>query len=42
MVGSLPMDEGVPPTLFVNDGSFMERFKQLQQEKEKEKDKGSN
>lgn len=25
------------PGLFVNDGSFMERFKQLQQEKEKEK-----
>jgi splicing factor 4 len=35
------MDKGVPPTLFVNDGSFMERFKQLQQEKEKEKDKGA-
>lgn len=34
----------MPPTLFVNDGSFMERFKQLQQksgEKDKEKDKGS-
>ncbi|KAE8038205.1 hypothetical protein FH972_010737 [Carpinus fangiana] len=31
------MDKGVPPTLFVNDGSFMERFKQLQQEKEKDK-----
>ncbi|KAL4601172.1 hypothetical protein ACJW31_11G181300 [Castanea mollissima] len=31
------MDKGVPPSLFVNDGSFMERFKQLQQEKEKEK-----
>lgn len=36
-LGSLPMDKGVPPSLFVNDGSFMERFKQLQQEKEKEK-----
>ncbi|KAJ7949135.1 SURP and G-patch domain-containing protein 1-like protein [Quillaja saponaria] len=31
------MDKGVPPALFVNDGSFMERFKQLQQEQEKEK-----
>lgn len=34
----------MPPTLFVNDGSFMERFKQLQQknsEKDKEKDKGA-
>ncbi|KAL5549779.1 hypothetical protein UlMin_005010 [Ulmus minor] len=31
------MDKGVPPTLFVNDGSFMERFKQLQQGNEKEK-----
>lgn len=31
------MDKGVPPSLFVNDGSFMERFKQLQQEQEKEK-----
>ncbi|KAI4302530.1 hypothetical protein MLD38_038263 [Melastoma candidum] len=29
------MDKGTPPSLFVNDGSFMERFKQLQQEKEK-------
>jgi splicing factor 4 len=37
ILGSLPMDKGVPPTLFVNDGSFMERFKQLQQEKEKDK-----
>jgi splicing factor 4 len=37
ILGSLPMDKGVPPSLFVNDGSFMERFKQLQQEKEKEK-----
>lgn len=31
------MDKGVTPSLFVNDGSFMERFKQLQQEKEKDK-----
>lgn len=34
----------MPPTLFVNDGSFMERFKQLQQQngdKDKEKDKGA-
>ncbi|KAL2939156.1 SURP and G-patch domain-containing protein 1-like protein [Bienertia sinuspersici] len=29
------MDKGVPPSLFVNDGSFMERFKQLQQDTEK-------
>ncbi|KAL8028525.1 hypothetical protein ABFX02_14G166500 [Erythranthe guttata] len=29
------MDKGKEPGLFVNDGSFMERFKQLQQEKEK-------
>ncbi|KAI9081472.1 hypothetical protein K1719_036618 [Acacia pycnantha] len=29
------MDDGVPPSLFVNDGSFMERFKQLQQEQKK-------
>ncbi|GAB4832615.1 hypothetical protein Ancab_006633 [Ancistrocladus abbreviatus] len=29
------MDKGVPSSLFVNDGSFMERFKQLHQEKEK-------
>ncbi|KAK6933763.1 G-patch domain [Dillenia turbinata] len=29
------MEKGAPPSLFVNDGSFMERFKQLQQEKEK-------
>ncbi|KAL6129788.1 hypothetical protein ACLB2K_073137 [Fragaria x ananassa] len=28
------MDKGVTPSLFVNDGSFLERFKQLQQEKE--------
>ncbi|KAJ7982183.1 SURP and G-patch domain-containing protein 1-like protein [Quillaja saponaria] len=31
------MDKEVPSGLFVNDGSFMERFKQLQQEQEKEK-----
>ena len=31
------MDKGPPPSLFVNDGSFMEKFKQLQQEQEKEK-----
>ncbi|XP_012574237.1 SURP and G-patch domain-containing protein 1-like protein isoform X2 [Cicer arietinum] len=31
------MDKGQPPTLFVNDGSFMERFKQLQQEQERGK-----
>ncbi|GAV72744.1 G-patch domain-containing protein/Surp domain-containing protein, partial [Cephalotus follicularis] len=35
-LGSSPMDKGVPSSLFVNDGSFMERFKQLQQAKEKE------
>ncbi|XWS45693.1 hypothetical protein CRYUN_Cryun14cG0001700 [Craigia yunnanensis] len=27
------MEKGVPSSLFVNDGSFMERFKQLQQQK---------
>ena len=32
----------MPPTLFVNDGSFMERFKQLQQKNgDKDKDKGA-
>ncbi|BBG96329.1 Suppressor-of-White-APricot/surp domain-containing protein / D111/G-patch domain-containing protein [Prunus dulcis] len=36
-LGYFPMDKGVTPSLFVNDGSFMERFKQLQQEKEKDK-----
>ncbi|XP_065869799.1 SURP and G-patch domain-containing protein 1-like protein isoform X6 [Euphorbia lathyris] len=37
------MDEKAPSSLFVNDGSFMERFKQLQQEKGngQEKDKSS-
>ncbi|KAG6761111.1 hypothetical protein POTOM_034306 [Populus tomentosa] len=37
------MDKGAPSSLFVNDGSFMEKFKQLQQgnEKEQEKDKGA-
>lgn len=29
------MEKATDPGLFVNDGSFMERFKQLQQEKEK-------
>ncbi|XP_010503934.1 PREDICTED: SURP and G-patch domain-containing protein 1-like protein isoform X3 [Camelina sativa] len=33
------MEKGAPPSIFVNDGSFMERFRQLQQEKDKEKDK---
>ncbi|XP_027106833.2 SURP and G-patch domain-containing protein 1-like protein isoform X1 [Coffea arabica] len=34
------MEKGKESSLFVNDGSFMERFKQLQQEKEqKEKEK---
>ncbi|KAJ8899180.1 hypothetical protein K2173_012356 [Erythroxylum novogranatense] len=33
------MDKGAPSGLFVNDGSFMERFKQLQQEKGKDQDK---
>ncbi|XP_022733326.1 SURP and G-patch domain-containing protein 1-like protein isoform X3 [Durio zibethinus] len=32
------MEKGVPSSLFVNDGSFMEKFKQLQQQKD-EKDK---
>ncbi|KAK8635361.1 hypothetical protein V6N13_004101 [Hibiscus sabdariffa] len=32
------MEKGVPSSLFVNDGSFMERFKQLQQQKD-DKDK---
>lgn len=32
------MEKGTPPSLFVNDGSFMERFKQLQQGKDKEKE----
>ncbi|XP_057450740.1 SURP and G-patch domain-containing protein 1-like protein [Lotus japonicus] len=31
------MDKGVPPAIFANDGSFMERFKQLQQEQGKGK-----
>ena len=38
VVASLPMEKGVPSGLFVNDGSFMERFKQLQQQKD-DKDK---
>ncbi|KAL9244586.1 hypothetical protein vseg_018352 [Gypsophila vaccaria] len=29
------MDRGVPPSLFANDGSFMERFKKLQEETQK-------
>ncbi|GLT60713.1 hypothetical protein SLA2020_334690 [Shorea laevis] len=33
------MDKGAPSSLFVNDGSFMERFKQLQQGTDKGKDK---
>lgn len=33
------MEKGTPSSLFVNDGSFMERFKQLQQDKDKEKEK---
>jgi splicing factor 4 len=37
------MEKGAPSSLFVNDGSFMEKFKQLQQGngKEQEKDKGA-
>lgn len=37
------MDKEAPSSLFVNDGSFMERFKQLQQKngKDQEKDKGA-
>ncbi|GMJ01452.1 hypothetical protein like AT3G52120 [Hibiscus trionum] len=34
------MEKGVPSSLFVNDGSFMERFKQLQQQKDN-KDKAA-
>lgn len=33
------MEKGTPPSLFVNDGSFMERFKQLQQDKDKGKER---
>lgn len=36
------MDKPAPSGLFVNDGSFMERFKQLQGEKAKEVDKAKN
>lgn len=36
------MEKGAPPSIFVNDGSFMERFRQLQQEKDNEKDKVSH
>ncbi|CAN0877860.1 SURP and G-patch domain-containing protein 1-like protein [Linum grandiflorum] len=37
------MDKKAPSSLFVNDGSFMERFRQLQQDngKDQEKDKGT-
>ncbi|XWS35488.1 hypothetical protein CRYUN_Cryun20dG0001700 [Craigia yunnanensis] len=34
------MEKGLPSSLFVNDGSFMERFKQLQQQKD-DKDKAA-
>ncbi|XVE76693.1 hypothetical protein DITRI_Ditri13aG0001800 [Diplodiscus trichospermus] len=34
------MEKGVPSSLFVNDGSFMEKFKQLQQQKD-DKDKAA-
>lgn len=33
------MEKAKDPSLFVNDGSFMERFKQIQQENDKEKGK---
>uniref|UniRef100_A0A2P2L3S2 SURP and G-patch domain-containing protein 1-like protein n=1 Tax=Rhizophora mucronata TaxID=61149 RepID=A0A2P2L3S2_RHIMU len=33
------MDKGTPSSLFVNDGSFMERFKQLQQDKGNDEEK---
>lgn len=36
------MDKGVPPAIFANDGSFMERFKQLQQEQGKGKNVNIN
>lgn len=32
-IGYLPMEKGKSSSLFANDGSFMERFKQLEQEK---------
>ncbi|XP_039034301.1 SURP and G-patch domain-containing protein 1-like protein isoform X2 [Hibiscus syriacus] len=35
------MEKGVPSSLFVNDGSFMERFKLLQQQKD-DKDKAAS
>lgn len=38
-LGSLEMEKEAPPSIFVNDGSFMERFRQLQQEKDKDKEK---
>lgn len=39
LVCSVMDNKGAPPSIFVNDGSFMERFRQLQQEKDKDKDK---
>ncbi|KAL2461285.1 SURP and G-patch domain-containing protein 1-like protein [Abeliophyllum distichum] len=36
------MEKATDPSLFVNDGSFMERFKQLQQEKENKKNYASD
>ncbi|KAL2478512.1 SURP and G-patch domain-containing protein 1-like protein [Forsythia ovata] len=36
------MEKATDPSLFVNDGSFMERFKQLQQEKENKKNDASD
>lgn len=41
-VGCLPMDKPAHSGLFVNDGSFMERFKHLQGEKAKEVYKAKN
>lgn len=38
-LGFSSMDKGLPSNLLINDGSFMEKFKQLQQEKEKGKEK---
>ncbi|CAI9103135.1 OLC1v1001577C3 [Oldenlandia corymbosa var. corymbosa] len=36
------MEKAKESSLFVNDGSFMERFKQLQQEEQKEKEKNAS
>ncbi|KAL2553100.1 SURP and G-patch domain-containing protein 1-like protein [Forsythia ovata] len=36
------MEKATYSSLFVNDGSFLEKFKQLQQEKDKGKDKKSD